>query len=370
MEKKRVLYLGGFELPDKNAAAHRVMSIAKLLRDLGYEVGFIGPVKDRNDVAPEVDGFRCEYVDYPKGTAQWLDYITTFVSPSMIDSFRPDYVILYNFPAVASLKVVGYCHKRGIKVIHDITEWETPRGWSFRELIRRFDINLRMKYCMRKMDGVIAISRYLYDRYKNETKCIMIPPVVDLEDKKWNRDRVLSAGGGVRLVYAGTAGFGNKDKLDIIVNAVQDFPSVSLTVIGMTAEQYENGYGPMPDSCDNVRFLGRVPHHEAVSAVCDADFQMLIREDTLKTRAGFPTKFVESFSSCTPVIATLTSNIGDYLVDGVNGYVVDDMETLKSVIGKASAASADEIIRMKEACRSCEAFDYRSYKGVLASLFE
>lgn len=26
---KRILYIGGFELPDKNAAAHRVLAIAK-----------------------------------------------------------------------------------------------------------------------------------------------------------------------------------------------------------------------------------------------------------------------------------------------------------------------------------------------------
>ena len=32
--KGTVLYIGGFELPDKNAAAQRVVGIAKSLRDL------------------------------------------------------------------------------------------------------------------------------------------------------------------------------------------------------------------------------------------------------------------------------------------------------------------------------------------------
>lgn len=37
---KRVLYIGGFELPDKNAAAQRVLSIGKAYRLLGYDVLF------------------------------------------------------------------------------------------------------------------------------------------------------------------------------------------------------------------------------------------------------------------------------------------------------------------------------------------
>ena len=39
---KQIIYWGGFELPDKNAAAHRVMANAKLFRQFGYEVVFLG----------------------------------------------------------------------------------------------------------------------------------------------------------------------------------------------------------------------------------------------------------------------------------------------------------------------------------------
>ena len=39
---KSILYLGGFELPDKNAAAQRVMANAKLLGEMGFDVSFIG----------------------------------------------------------------------------------------------------------------------------------------------------------------------------------------------------------------------------------------------------------------------------------------------------------------------------------------
>ena len=41
----KILYVGGFQLPDKNAAAQRVVNIAKALRDLGHEVIFLHNVK-------------------------------------------------------------------------------------------------------------------------------------------------------------------------------------------------------------------------------------------------------------------------------------------------------------------------------------
>lgn len=46
---KKILYIGGFELPDKNAAAHRVLAIAKGLRDSGNEVVFMGVSKDNRE---------------------------------------------------------------------------------------------------------------------------------------------------------------------------------------------------------------------------------------------------------------------------------------------------------------------------------
>lgn len=367
---KKVLYIGGFEMPDKNAAAQRVMANALLLREMGFEVSFIGPTKDRANAVAEANGFKCEYVDYPQGVGQWLKYITEFVSTERIMAHKPDYVVLYNFPAVASLKILKACHKNGIKVIHDLTEWEGTRGWSPRELIRKIDIALRMRYCMKKMDGVIAISRYLYDQYKDYTRCILVPPTVDLNNPKWNRERKLNASQNVNLVYAGTAGFANKDRIDFIIEVVKSFPSIRLTVIGMTEEQYVQVYGPMPADCKNVEFRGRVPHTEAVKAVCDADFQMLIRENTLKNMAGFPTKFVESMSCCTPLIATLTSNIGDYLKDGDNGFVVDGEQTLFKVFSRILAMDKNDIIAMKQHCKDFTGFDFRSYKSEFGKLFQ
>lgn len=367
---KSVLYLGGFELPDKNAAAQRVMANALLLREIGFEVSFIGISKDIENAPKKIEGFTSHPLTYPTNTKEWIHQIFSFVKLDVILALQPDYVILYNFPAVASLRILRACHKHNIKVIYDLTEWESSRGWAPRDIIRSLDIHLRMRYCAKKMDGIIAISRYLYEYYKPYTECIMVPPTVDLSAKKWNRDRELYSGKIIRLIYAGNAGFGKKDRLDIITKAVVKHPNMQLDVIGMTEENYRAGYGPLPDNCKNIIFHGRISHINAVKAVQEADFQLLIRNSSLKNNAGFPTKFVESITCCTPIISTLTSNIGDYLQDGINGFIVDNNHSLSSVLDHISKLPSLEIVKMKEACRNMVVFDYREYKSLFEKIFK
>lgn len=367
---KKVLYLGGFELPDKNAAAQRVMSNAKLLREIGFEVSFIGISKDIERAPRIVDGFVSNPVTYPANPKEWGHQILTFVERKRILEYHPEYVVLYNFPAIASLRVLNVCHKHGIKVIHDLTEWESNSGWSPVDIIRKIDINLRMRYCMKKMDGVIAISRFLYEYYKAYTEVILVPPTVDLTAKKWNRNRKLCSGDQIRLIYAGNAGFGAKDRLDIIVKTVANYPKIKLDIVGMTEADYLKGYGDLPLLCNNITFHGRVSHIDAVTVVQNSDFQLLIRESNLKNNAGFPTKFVESMTCCTPIIATLTSNIGDYLINGVNGFIVDDNHTLDNILKHISRLSSNEMVKMKTACKNITIFDYRSYKTTFECLFK
>ena len=364
-----ILYIGGFELPDKNAAAQRVIAIGKTLREMGYNVTYVGVSKDGNDGRALFDGFECHSLPYPQNTKEWLRHICEYIPLTKLAEYNPDSVILYNFPAIASLKILHYCHNHGIKVFHDTTEWEYANGHSLRDIINDADTWLRMHYCLKKMNGVIAISRFLYNYYMVKVKTILVPPTVDLADKKWDMNRELTANNIIKLVYAGSAGAKCKDRLDRIIDAVYCYNNIALKVVGLTQEQYEKDFGRFPNDCKNVEFIGRLPHTDAVEAVRDADFQMLIREDSLKNKAGFPTKFVESISCCTPLIATLSSNIGDYLIDGKNGFVVDEQNTLDKVFKRVSSLSAEKRVEMKRYCRNNNPFDYHNYIDEFNKMF-
>jgi len=369
---KSIVYLGGFELPDKNAAAQRVMANAKLFREMGFDVSFIGISKDIKNAPSSVGGFASYPVPYPTSVKEWMHQICVFQDIDSIVKNKPDYVVLYNFPAVAGLRILKVCHEHGIKVIHDLTEWESCNSWSLSGMVRRMDINLRMRYCMKKMDGVIAISRYLYDYYKDRTHTIMVPPTVDLQDPKFCRQRELTASDdNLKLVYAGSPGLAaTKDRLDLIIGVVNHFPKIQLDIVGLTEKQYRQVFGKDVLVGPNVVFHGRVSHADAIRFVCEADFQMLIRQNTRKNKAGFPTKFVESISCGTPLIATVSSNICDYLQDSVNGFVVTEEKPLEKVIKLASSLSVTEKIKMKTACLNFKGFDYRTYKDEFSKLFK
>ena len=367
----KVLYIGGFELPDKNAAAHRVLANAKLLKQLGFEVSFIGVSKNIKEAPLEVCGFPSEPVPYPNGFVSWGHQIHTFVNTNIILAKNPSYVILYNFPSIASLRILNICHKAGIQVIEDLTEWEEPQGWSFRSIIRKLDVKLRMEYCVKKMDGVMAISKYLFEKYQPYTKTILVPPLVDLEDDKWKRIHLSQIPHyKVNLIYAGNAGFGKKDRLDYIIEALEGISNVRLSVIGMSKDQYEQGYDKTVPKGIDVVFYGRLSHEETLKAVKNADFQMLIRDDNRKNNAGFPTKLVESMACGTPVIATLTSNIGDYLKEGYNCFIVSKDKDLKKVFSSLSIISKTTINEMKQHCLDCLDFDYHNYKDEFMSIFK
>ena len=371
LKMNKVLYIGGFELPDKNAAAHRVLANAKLLREMGWNVSFIGVSKDVNNAPSDVCGFKSTPILYPTGIMDWVHQILIFVNMKTILGQNPDYVVLYNFPSIASLRILKECHKNGIKVIEDLTEWEEPQGWSFRSIIRKLDVKLRMEYCVKKMDGVIAISKFLFTKYKPYTETVLVPPLVDLEDEKWNRINISQiAPNKVSLVYAGNAGFGKKDRLDYIIEALDGITNVQLSVIGMTKDQYEQGYNKIVPKDIDVVFYGRLSHEETLKAVKKADFQMLIRDDNRKNNAGFPTKLVESMACGTPVIATLTSNIGDYLKDGYNCFIVSKDKDLKVVFSSLSNMSKTTINEMKQHCLDCLDFDYHNYKDEFLKLFK
>lgn len=361
---KRILYIGGFELPDKNAAAQRVLSIGKTMREAGYIVEFIGVTKDINQIGQQYDfdGFKYKSVKYPKSIMEWLFQITKFVPLEEINKRNPDVVVLYNFPAIAQKRITKYCHKKGIKVIADLTEWYVTEGKSLRDIIKRWDTKKRMTDYSFQVDGIIAISKYLFEFYNKRVKTVYIPATVDLQDDKWDRDRKILIHKPLRLVYAGSPGTGQKDKLDILVKAVTNNPKFELNIYGITKEQFIDNFGGVSLS-GNIWFHGRVKHLEAIKMVCESDFDVIIRDDNLVTRAGFPTKFVEAYSCGTPVIATASSNIIDYLKDGENGFVVGEHQPLDQILDKIAKMSEDDLIAIKKKAISLYVFDFRNYVG-------
>lgn len=122
--KQTIIYIGGFELPDKNAAAHRVLNNAKILRDNNYEVIFIDidkqcvkPIKETFSICFGFKRYSMKYLN--KRLYSIEDFICVF------NIYRDSIVsvIAYNFPAIALYKLKNVCKNNNIKLFSDCTEW-------------------------------------------------------------------------------------------------------------------------------------------------------------------------------------------------------------------------------------------------------
>lgn len=353
---KKILYVGGFEMPDKNAAAQRVLSIAKALRDVGYEISFYGITKSR-DYKGNVDGFYYEAYPYPSGLFAWFKYAIGVGIIAYIKRKKPDYIFLYNYPSFAQERILAYCKKNNIKTIGDITEWYRSASIS-----KSIDTSLRMYFSNKHLNGIISISKYLTEFYKGKT-IIQIPPLVDKKEKKWQIQPMKRQDDKIHLVYIGTGSI--KDRLDKIIKGIKlsGDDKFYLDVIGITKKQFVEIYHLQPESTKmSIIFHGRLPHQDALKYLISADFQIFFRDFIRVNNAGFPTKFVESMSAGIPVITNRISNIDDYVKNGDNSFMIEhpDEREICEILKRISDLSKEEIDAIKKRCLK-DVFDYRNY---------
>lgn len=371
--KKTFFYIGGFELPDKNAAAHRVLNIGKILRKLGYNVVFIG-ISNSNKGIPmnkpsfeNIEGFDSWYISYPRNILEWIKYATQInYIKKIVGEYKGDYsFICYNYQAVAFYKIIKFSQKNNIKVLSDTTEWYGSQGQSIpKKIIKSLDTNFRMKILNKKVDGLIAISNYLYNYYNKSVITINVPPLVDKNDKKWSlrKEEIIK---NISLVYAGSPGK-TKDKINNLIRSLINLPknnSINLKIVGITRNDFINLYPEEKENLNlinnNVEFLGRKTHQETLRILSNADFSIFFRENNRTNKAGFPTKFVESLSCGVPVVTNSTSNIDQYLFDGINGYMIDDND-ISSTLNKILKTSQADREHMKQNINPNE-FDYNNF---------
>lgn len=387
----RFLYIGSFRLPNGDAAAARVLNVARALRLAGHEVSFIswGGIEKREDSDAEkvctVDGFPyvvTNEIDFKGGIVEkvkaWFSQgkRTKQILRERLGQY--DAVISYNGSIISWL--MGFCRKHKIILVSDLTEW-----YSYSEL-KLLDIPgyiWNMYVTQRKVHNKITISSYLADYYQTSHN-IVIPATCDAAEEKWHvgKGKAIKVAGtfdGITLIYAGNPA--RKDAVHHAINAVQrlldEGYSIRFLILGAQRETYIRNYSDLLTNMqlsDKIQFLGRVSQNEVPSYYSLADFMVLLREPNRKSDAGFPTKFAESMTSGTPVIANLTSDLGRYLKDDETGFVVGEPseEAIYQVLrGKVLPLDRKQIDSMKQkVAEVAKRLDYHANKELLALFVE
>lgn len=329
-----VAYVGPFLYPEGEAASRRVLGVAESIALTGRDVWVCSgdsvsapphPLEHGGTVFHHALGDRPvsmrraplraigSLVTWGRAARAWLESCPTL----------PSHVIVYGGLASYAAHIQHWAGLHGVAYVQDLVEWHEPRQFRGGRFSPQYwSSELAMRALYPRADGLIAISSFLQHRFADVMPTIRIPPTTDILDAVPLSDNR----SGVSLAYCGTPG--NKEVIAPTVSATASLRAAGLDVrlvlagVDEVAASKMSGIPVKELPSSGVVALGRVPWVRASQIVADADFTVLVRRSTRCTEAGFPTKFVESFARATPVIGNITSDLGDYLIDGETGLVV------------------------------------------------
>lgn len=369
MYKGTILYVGNFELPDKSAAAHRVMNNGKIFKQLGYRVVYLGTL--RND--KHFEGIRkadfCNDVyeeAYPLSSKQWVRHMfdTKNICEVVSKCESVKMIILYNVPFVTLLAVRKAFKNKGIKIVYDCTEWNNYTEGSFiKRFIKKLD-EFEIRHLIgRFTDALIVISKMMKNKYvKSNNRILLLPPLVDVNDDIWHQERI-DHGDCFEFCFAGSVG--NKENLESIVKAfgVLNEKNVYLRVIGVERADFITAFPELESTLSknksNIIFMGRLSHEQTIKHILSSDCYIFIRESDRRNNAGFPTKFAEAYTCGLPIITTDVSDVKSYLSGTEKDLLVRD-----TAVGSVLKAMRIAIDRNSGATKSNrelnKAFDYHN----------
>ena len=364
-----ILYVGFFSLPDKDAAANRVWNNALALSELGHNVVFIDeqkeyPFSNFLHSRRRLERFEVWSQKRPTGV---LSYIKKMISISNIEEVirshnNIDIIIAYNYPSIALINLKRVCHKERIKLISDCTEWYSGNEYRFPfNIFCSLDSYIRMCHVHKKLDGIICISEYLFNYYKDYTNVTFIPPLVDTFKCFWRQECFPYDKNMINLVYAGNPGKNKESLLPIIeaINNSKNKGKIVLRILGITKDDFintngMNHYNKLNNS--NILFLGKKNHNDTLRYIISSDYMVFIRRKNKVSEAGFSTKFVESISCSTSVITNNTGMLKEYIEKHKVGFIVEEDE-LKGLLDKdVLFLKKSAVIKNKE-----KLFDFRLY---------
>ena len=372
---KKALFVTWDKCPNGDAGAVRTHAFAKMLQMLSYEptVASMGDTTQFEFI--EEDGvsyvsFRSpasDIVSRIKGRLQFHKHLKRVL---LNKDVLWDVIVLTSASKKTLNVLKRYAKKNSIPLLHDSVEWFSPQQFSIGRLHPAYISNNRWnrKY-IDKSVRAIAISSYLEDHFKsNGVLATRIPVIMDVDHIECNKNVDSQK---VVFVYAGSPG--KKDYLDVVIKGFASIESTAFyecRIIGITKEQLVTLCGAdradIEKLGDKLCCMGRVPRPQVLEELSKADFTIFMRSQQQRyAKAGFPTKFVESLATATPVIANITSDLDLYLKDNENGYIVpgESADDLAKVLSKAVKLSYEERCNMqKSARRTAENnFDYKQY---------
>ena len=359
IQRGTVVYVGNFFFPDGNAAGKRVWGNLEAVKDAGFNAVCLCFRKETGNKSIEKSSYAqidLYTIPYTSGFKRLKNGFPKHVFRKVLEKYEHNTIatIMYNSLGTTEFNsyVIQECHKRGINVYYDIADYfDVPHKTNrLRYYMKKRELNHLTGKVLPACDGWITISYFLKNMMPNPDKSIVVPPlsVSKAVYTQGNKDKCI-------ISYATYIVDENrpisewKDRVDIYIDVfiklkeyVRRCPC-ELHLLGffkddllkMFPKEIRGVYEERLKSLGNtVLFFGPMANKKVQEHIQQSDFTILFRDDKTSNNAGFPTKISESISLGVPPITNITSDIGYYIQDGVNGVVVTKLDDIQGIAEK------------------------------------
>ena len=377
MDNRKIFFIVTWNnYPEGDAGAVRQHAFAQNLKDIGYRPIIIGMGKETGFNKRLYD--RVEYYSLrfknQNIISRILGRVLFFINVKKI-------LRQYSKQKIAGILIVSgdkntfkgiekYATKNNISLYHDSVEWYSESEFKLGAKDPAYKHNNAIN--TRYINGnykVFAISSYLTKYFNSKNiKAIRVPVIMDVKRSSRKQKKESSL---IRFLYAGH--MGSKDRIETFIKAVEALSTeeqekIQFDIVGTTYEQYKAMYGSIDSQVldKSIYFRGRISREEVMDYLSEADFTILLRPANERyTKAGFPTKVVESLSMGVPVVCNLTSDLGMYLINGENSVLVKEPSTeeCKKAIQKICSMDIIALQKMQKAAyqTAIDNFDRANY---------
>ncbi len=384
----RILFIALGFFPNGLAISTRIVNYARLFHDCGFEVHVIADYTAEPVTGNEIQHFEnCTYQAVTQAALNRnfklssrifnannsLKLVKKYIENNHVD------MVVTSTCYDRFRKLRKLCSKHSLPLTLDITEWYDVSGVKYGKF-NPFYMNYTrsMEKDFKTADKFFTISTLLHNYYAATGKeTLRIPTILDTSRMppflKTENEKI-------RITYAGFSGRGKesfREILEALALLGENRKQIEVHVYGCSKAAFLARLGEDTGLFERVQetvtIKGRVPQAQVHEVFGNSDYSIFMRPNKHSNQAGFPTKLAESLTAGTPVICNDTGDIGLYLKNGVNGFLLPDSAapTILSVFETILAMKPAETAEMRRQAReTAEAsFDYRNYIEPVKALF-
>ena len=283
-------------------------------------------------------------------------------------------VVVLNYPSTTSMLVdiLMLISIRKIPVYCELNEVRRFASGSNNNTVRNRLYNSLIEKTYKWYDGIVFISRHIWDYYSSKVRKSVIVPILSDCSKSYTPSKGINT---LDFVFVGSVSF-PKENLEELFEGFCSFakehPEAQLKLYGPISPSDQKrleGFVEKNDIKEHILYLGKLQHSEVEEVLSTAGALLLSRSNNKQNYYGFSTKLSEYAVSGTPIIMTNTGVVADYFQDGVNclmceGYDRNAFKTKFNELAQMSVAEKHQMAKKAYGVAQ-KYFDYRLYPETL-----